>query len=65
MLDVLHQLIDRVAYRSESEVRAAHTAVDEWFQEHFPSQPADSTVDNPAPGASVTAATSDQGDHSA
>lgn len=60
MIDVLHQLIDRVGYRSENEVRAAHEAVDEWFAEHFPTTPASSTVDSPAPGsASASASVSD------
>jgi hypothetical protein len=56
MLEVLHQLIDRVGFHSEAEVRSAHDAVDRWFDEHFPANPAPSNVDSPAPG-SVSAST--------
>jgi len=63
MQDVLHQLIDRVRYHSEAEMRAAHDAIDQWFTEHFPDQPADSTVDSPAPGSASTVDAPTTADH--
>ena len=63
MQDVLHQLIDRVRYHSEAEMRDAHAAIDQWFEQHFPDQPTDSTVDSPAPGAPTSVDSADKGAH--
>lgn len=65
MLGVLHQLIDRAMFRSEDEVRRAHAAVDAWFGEHYPAQPADSTVDQPHAVASSTSDDHESDSHSA
>lgn len=63
MQDVLHQLIDRVRYHSEAEMRDAHAAIDQWFEEHFPGAPDDSTVDSPAPGGLASVDAPAKGDH--
>lgn len=47
MLETLHLLIDRAMLRTEDDVRRCHAEVDAWFAEHFPAQPATSTVDQP------------------
>ncbi len=54
MEDVLHQLIDRVRFHTEAEIREAHDIVSKWFAEHFAQPAASSTVDNPAPGSKAS-----------
>lgn len=51
MEDVLHQLIDRVRFHTEAEVREAHQIVSDWFAQHFAQPASSSSVDSPAPGA--------------
>lgn len=66
MEDVLHQLIDRVRFHTEAEVRECHAIISEWFAEHFPASAPTSTVDTPEPatatGTSATGKVATQSD---